>query len=628
MKKAIMSVLTVWIMVSSMFIGLISFSDIENVKAPYIPHDPIRINSNSEFASMAGSEGWAGNGLPGSPYIIEGYDINGSGYGYCIYIGNTTVYFKVKDSYLHEAIGGSGTFYHSNSGIILYIVQNGTITNNHVSSNFADGINLHSSSSNSITNNNSSSNNGQGIILTLSSNNTIVNNTASKNDHGVFLPSSSNNTITNNNVSSNRKTCLILLSSSGNIIANNTASSSYDDGIRLEFSNTNTITNNTASNNYQGIVLVWSSDNTVTNNAASLNNLSSIYLSHSNSNTVANNTASFNIDKGIRLYDSNSNTVVNNTSSSNNHYGIYLDKSNNNTIVNNTSSSNNWSGIYLKSSSNNTIANNTVSSNNLYGIWIMDSESLDNRIYHNNIINNTIQAYDETDNGNQWDNGYPPGGNFWSDYMSSDYFSGPNQDIPGSDGIGDTNYSIDSDSVDYYPLMSTSGPFIFLYPGWNLISIPFIQSDTNLVPVLSPINGSYDAVQWYNNSDTSDFWTHQQISKPSQLNELTDINHIIGFWIHIIEPDGVLYAYPGIPPTSNQPIPLHPGWNKVGYPSLTNRNRTAALNNLSFGVEVDSIWAFNAANKNWVEVIGGGYFEMGRGYWIHAKHECVWEVPL
>jgi hypothetical protein len=49
MKWAIMSVLTVWILVSSMFIGLIRFGGIENVVAPYVPHDPFRINNNAEF---------------------------------------------------------------------------------------------------------------------------------------------------------------------------------------------------------------------------------------------------------------------------------------------------------------------------------------------------------------------------------------------------------------------------------------------------------------------------------------------------------------------------------------------------------------------------------------------------
>ena len=60
MKKAIMSILIMWILVCGIFVGLIGFDCIGNVKAPYIPHDPFRINSDSEFSSMAGSEGWSG----------------------------------------------------------------------------------------------------------------------------------------------------------------------------------------------------------------------------------------------------------------------------------------------------------------------------------------------------------------------------------------------------------------------------------------------------------------------------------------------------------------------------------------------------------------------------------------
>jgi hypothetical protein len=43
---------------------------------------------------------------------------------------------------------------------------------------------------------------------------------------------------------------------------------------------------------------------------------------------------------------------------------------------------------------------------------------------------------------NDWDFGYPDGGNFWSDYTGVDLYYGPNQDILGSDGIGDTPYTI------------------------------------------------------------------------------------------------------------------------------------------------------------------------------------------
>jgi parallel beta-helix repeat protein len=548
------------------------------MKWAIMSHDPFRINNNAEFATMAGIEGWTGNGLPGSPYIIEGYDINGSGYGYCIYIGNTTDHFMVKESYLHEANGVGSFPYFMNTGIILYNIQNGTITNNSASSNEWDGI-----------------------YVRYSSNNTIANNTVSSNNEGIYLRDSSSNTITNNTVSSNKWDGIYLDHSINNSITNNNASDN-DYGIYLFHSNSNTIANNNGSSNWYGILLYSSINNTITNNTAFLNKAYGILLEESRTNYVVNNNASFN-DVGIFLY--------------------FAD---NNSVANNIASSNDGNGIYLESSSNNAITNNTILNNSDKGISLLFSYS--NNIFHNIIVGNTNQAYDDTNNGNQWDNGYPSGGNFWSDYAGSDYFNGPNQDQPGSDGIGDTNYSIDSDSVDNYPLMSPGGPFIFLYPGWNLISIPFIQSDTNLEPILSSINSSYDAVQWYNIRDTSDLWKHHQISKPSHLNDFTDINHTIGFWIHITEPDGVLYAYPGIPPTSNQSIPLHPGWNIVGYPSLSNRNRTVALNNLTFGLEVDAIWTFNAATKNWVEVIGGGNFEIGRGYWIHATQECEWEVPL
>jgi hypothetical protein len=55
---------------------------------------------------------------------------------------------------------------------------------------------------------------------------------------------------------------------------------------------------------------------------------------------------------------------------------------------------------------------------------------------------------------NVWDDDYPSGGNYWSDYASVDVKKGPGQDLPGSDGIGDTIYVIDADNVDHYPLMN------------------------------------------------------------------------------------------------------------------------------------------------------------------------------
>ncbi|OYT26437.1 MAG: hypothetical protein B6U95_07475 [Thermofilum sp. ex4484_82] len=54
-----------------------------------------------------------------------------------------------------------------------------------------------------------------------------------------------------------------------------------------------------------------------------------------------------------------------------------------------------------------------------------------------------------------WDDGYPSGGNYWSDYTGVDERSGPNQDLPGSDGVGDIPYVIDALNSDKYPLMTS-----------------------------------------------------------------------------------------------------------------------------------------------------------------------------
>jgi hypothetical protein len=92
---------------------------------------------------------------------------------------------------------------------------------------------------------------------------------------------------------------------------------------------------------------------------------------------------------------------------------------------------------------------NTISGNDL-GFQI----SIDNsKFFHNNIINNNVQAAC-SGLDNIWDNGYPSGGNYWSDYNETDSYSGPYQNETTSDGIGDAPYIIDAGNRDNYPFMS------------------------------------------------------------------------------------------------------------------------------------------------------------------------------
>lgn len=171
-------------------------------------------------------------------------------------------------------------------------------------------------------------------------------------------------------------------------------------------------------------------------------------------------------------------------------------------------------------------------------------------------------------------------------------------------------------------------PAINLEKGWNLVSFPQIVSATDLHNVLISIEGDYDALQYFNITNAIDPWKHYQISKPPNLNDFHDVDNKMGFWVHVTALGGTTLIINGTLPSSTQNISLYPGWNQVGYPSLTSRNRTEALNNLNFSEEVDSIWTFNAVIQHWEKVGSLDYFEVGRGYFIHAKTACEWNVVI
>jgi hypothetical protein len=78
-----------------------------------------------------------------------------------------------------------------------------------------------------------------------------------------------------------------------------------------------------------------------------------------------------------------------------------------------------------------------------------------NIICHNNLINNTRQAWEPYSASECWDLGYPSGGNYWSDYTGTDTFSGVYQNETGSDGIGDAAFYTGWSVTDHYPLFDS-----------------------------------------------------------------------------------------------------------------------------------------------------------------------------
>jgi parallel beta-helix repeat protein len=213
--------------------------------------------------------------------------------------------------------------------------------------------------------------------------------------------------------------------------------------------------NNSAYNNvvynstgFGGIEAIYSNNNTICNNVAYFNQWG-IATNHGSYNRIYNNTVHSNRGAGINIdWPSTGNIVRNNNVSSNTNDGIRVINQNE-TVISGNRISENDCGIFLESSPNNTIYGNYIT-NNAVAVTIVSSEN--NSFYHNNFINNGWQVIIDM-YASFWDDGYPHGGNYWSDYTGVDLYSGPHQNETGSDGIGDVPYVINANNTDNYPLM-------------------------------------------------------------------------------------------------------------------------------------------------------------------------------
>ena len=109
------------------------------------------------------------------------------------------------------------------------------------------------------------------------------------------------------------------------------------------------------------------------------------------------------------------------------------------------------------SSNYNTLSNNIITSNSNYGIKISHSNVNNNLIFHNNLINNSPNAYDNNPASNNWHHPVLLEGNYWSDYAGLDDGSGTGKHAIAGDGIGDTDIPHPAEDYDFYPFMNERG---------------------------------------------------------------------------------------------------------------------------------------------------------------------------
>ena len=235
-----------------------------------------------------------------------------------------------------------------------------------------------------------------------------------------------------------------------------------------------TIKNLTVKNGTIGVYVDYSNNSCVTKIIA-IKNTDAIIVRYSHNCTIQQSIVGNNTGRGILITNSQGFNINNNNVYGNQMYGINANFSVSGSIKQNEANKNYYDGIGMFDSGDCVVTENNVSNSSLYGIIVEGSYNLS--IYNNNFINNPDgQAGYAGLRRALWDNGYPSGGNYWSNYAETDLASGPFQNETGSDGIGDTPYKIDANNTDNYPLIGMFWSFNTAYDyGVNIVSNSLIS---------------------------------------------------------------------------------------------------------------------------------------------------------
>ncbi|MDW8022991.1 MAG: NosD domain-containing protein [Nitrososphaerota archaeon] len=322
-----------------------------------------------------------------------------------------------------------------------------------------------------------------GIILDTASNCTITSNIITDVYEGIYVAWSKGNVILNNHITHADVVGVELEDSEQNIIVKNELVNCKTAILLERLSHYNSILKNNLTSCGIGVdISSPSSFNHVMENNILKCGECGISLGGGGNKITGNKiTGGGFLSKGVylRWYSSSNNISENCVSEFSD--AIHLEETSKNMISFNNIVFN-INGFYFTMhrwpSENNTIFGNNMM-NNTYNFYFSPNSAQNTLVYNNNFLDGGAEKiYGASSASVTWDNGYPCGGNHWRDYKGKDGKRGPSQDIEGSDGIGDTPYTIDEQNIDNYPLMEPFGellPLTYNYQPEN-VSIKLISN--------------------------------------------------------------------------------------------------------------------------------------------------------
>jgi parallel beta-helix repeat protein len=332
------------------------------------------------------------------------------------------------------------------NGLILAETRNSTIKNNILKGN-VEGLVLVNSPNSTIQNNNITNNSWKGLAIDHSPNATLEENRLTNNYFNLQITGDTLSDFMHNidttNTANGKLMRYIKNASNLNINSSTLSNTGY-----LALVDCHNVTAQNFTFEHNEILAAFTTNSSIVDNTVTNGSITLAYCSFMN---LAANTITYGLT-GISLDHATNNTIARNRITGFNSSGISLASSSNNSISDNNIR-NETTGMSFDSSNGNIIFRNNITDNFNYALALGTSSH--NLFCRNNFINQvhwqvvSIMPYPE----NYFDNGYPSGGNYWSDYNGTDQKSGTKQNITGSDGIGDQRYLGFFSVVDNYPLM-------------------------------------------------------------------------------------------------------------------------------------------------------------------------------
>ncbi|OQA16637.1 MAG: hypothetical protein BWY63_02679 [Chloroflexi bacterium ADurb.Bin360] len=165
---------------------------------------------------------------------------------------------------------------------------------------------------------------------------------------------------------------------------------------------------------------------------------------------------------------------------------------------------------------------------------------------------------------------------------------------------------------------ATAEQVILLNPGWNLISIRVQPPVPTVERVLSSIEGRYDRV-------LGEYGAYVP-GLPDVFNTLKELQPGQAYYIRVTSPTAIVLLIEGLPIPTTTPIPLHEGWNWIGYLPEVTLPITVALQSI-----VGQYQKVSSLGETYVPAFPGfstlHFMEPGQGYLIYMNQEGTLVYP-